>query len=78
MENYSKKGVTMHGYSVQKLEELIKKHERKMNELRTKAYMHREGGNFEASVKKETEANQNEDMMNYYKGLLETIVTIEA
>jgi hypothetical protein len=60
-------------YSTQKVEELIRKHERKMNELRAKAYLSREAGNFDGSIQKEREANENEDRMNYYKELLETI-----
>lgn len=55
-----------------KIEENIKKHEHLMNECRTKAQIARSQGSYDLAKNKDEEANNHENMMKYYEGLLET------
>jgi phage shock protein A len=58
---------------VDKLESLIKRHERLMNECLEKARQARSLGNYDLAVRRVTEADNHESMMNYYVGLLEVV-----
>jgi hypothetical protein len=59
---------------VKHIEELISKHERLMNECRTKAFQARSQGSYDLATNKDLEADNHERMYNYYLGLLETFL----
>lgn len=56
-----------------KLQSLIEKHERLAERARNMATHYRSQGNYDAASSKDSEAQSNMQMADYYRGLLEEI-----